>query len=216
MTVVSADAPMIKVGDVNVYGSVEEVTVPIILSNNPGMVSMTLTVEYDDSVLELCAVNDKDVFPGAMHSDKMATPYVLTWANDTAGANIYENGVIAELVFKVISEEEIDSTEVRIGYSKENEDILDYDLQVVDINVASGVIIFNNVLLGDVNMDGKVTNTDRAILSRTLANWSGYDMSALNTVAADVNLDGKVTNTDRAHLSRHLANWKGYETLPIQ
>lgn len=75
----------------------------------------------------------------------------------------------------------------------------------------------DTVLYGDVNGDGKVNPTDRAILSRYLAGWANYGPGLKFNVVienADVNADGMIKPNDRAILSRHLAGWEGYATLP--
>ena len=52
------------------------------------------------------------------------------------------------------------------------------------------------ILLGDVNGDGKVTNLDAAL---TYAAYNGtFAMTDAQRAAADVNKDGKVTNLDAA------------------
>ena len=52
------------------------------------------------------------------------------------------------------------------------------------------------ILLGDVNGDGKVTNLDAAL---TYAAYNGtLTMTNAQRAAADVNKDGKVTNLDAA------------------
>lgn len=67
---------------------------------------------------------------------------------------------------------------------------------------------------GDVNADGKLNLIDSIILSRNIADWTGYGDSTIDTKAADVDADGELTPADLTILVRHLANWKGYETLP--
>ena len=69
------------------------------------------------------------------------------------------------------------------------------------------------ILYGDVNNNGIVNNQDRMILTRYLAEWTGYE-TLDHPVAADVNQDGQVNNKDRMILTRHLAEWTGYEVLP--
>ena len=66
-------------------------------------------------------------------------------------------------------------------------------------------------LAGDVNADGYVNATDKAILNRYLAGWKGYNKKILNWEAADINKDGDVTAQDKAILNRYLAGWKGYD-----
>ena len=56
--------------------------------------------------------------------------------------------------------------------------------------------IKNNVIVGDVNEDGKVNTLDRVILTRYIAKWEEYPAGSINTVAADVNCDGKVNIYD--------------------
>ncbi len=64
---------------------------------------------------------------------------------------------------------------------------------------------------GDINGDGKVSALDPVVLSRHLANWTGYDdISEENAYIDD---DDRITSNDLVALSRHLAAWKGYETL---
>ena len=67
-------------------------------------------------------------------------------------------------------------------------------------------------LLGDVNGDGKVSIGDRTMLTRYLANWSGYE-EAVRKEVADINGDGRIGIADVTILRRHLAGWKGYENL---
>ena len=66
---------------------------------------------------------------------------------------------------------------------------------------------------GDVDADGVIGSTDSVILSRYLANWTGYDVSVW---AEYSNMDGDstITSSDSVILARHLASWSGYETLP--
>ncbi|MBO7148707.1 MAG: alkaline phosphatase [Clostridia bacterium] len=67
---------------------------------------------------------------------------------------------------------------------------------------------------GDVDADGVIGSTDSVILSRYLANWTGYDVSVW---AEYCNMDGDstITSGDSVILARHLASWSGYETLPL-
>lgn len=68
---------------------------------------------------------------------------------------------------------------------------------------------------GDVDCNGRVNSKDRAILSRYLEGWEGYELNEIQKLNADVNLDGNVDMLDRDILARHIAGWTGYETLPI-
>ena len=67
-------------------------------------------------------------------------------------------------------------------------------------------------IVGDINNDGEITNKDRFLLNRYLANMAGY--TNIDKTLADINGDGSVTDVDAEYLSRHLAGWAGYEKLP--
>ena len=75
------------------------------------------------------------------------------------------------------------------------------------------LVIPNDNVFGDVNGDDEVNAKDRMMLTRYLANWSGYEN--IDMTAADVNNDSEVNAKDRMILTRHLAKWQGYETLPF-
>ncbi|MCM1059804.1 MAG: dockerin type I domain-containing protein [Eubacterium sp.] len=59
------------------------------------------------------------------------------------------------------------------------------------------------VILGDVNGDGKVNGQDNILLNRYLANWG----NEIDMAAADMNGDGKVNGQDSIILARTLAGW---------
>jgi len=67
-------------------------------------------------------------------------------------------------------------------------------------------------IVGDINNDGEITNKDRFLLNRYLANMAGY--TDIDKTLADINGDGSVNATDAEYLSRYLAGWAGYEKLP--
>jgi len=76
-------------------------------------------------------------------------------------------------------------------------------------------------MLGDINGDGDVTATDRAMLARYVAKlpgWFGESAEAagrtIHIENADLNNDGQVTPTDRAILARFVAKLPGWTTLP--
>ncbi|MBP5662407.1 MAG: hypothetical protein J6X30_04560 [Clostridia bacterium] len=80
---------------------------------------------------------------------------------------------------------------------------LDY---AVDTNpYGAGPIVKTYILrrIADGNGDGDVTDADRMLLSRYLADWDvEIDLSLM-----DINGDGAVTAIDRAILARYLAQW---------
>ena len=206
------DAPQIVVSSVTTLAG-NTVTVDVSLLNNPGIVSMALTVDFDER-LTLASVTDSGLIPGQVHSPTMGNPYVLCWVNDTATENYTANGVIATLTFEVPEDMPVGEYPITISYDLDNYDIYNCDVETVEFAVVNGGVRVIDVLIGDVNTDTKVNALDRLYLTRYLANWANYPASVINMIAADVNTDTKVNALDRLILTRHLANWAGYETLP--
>lgn len=65
-------------------------------------------------------------------------------------------------------------------------------------------------ILGDVNSDGKVSNIDRFILNRYLANMIGY---LINRENSDIDGDNNVSEYDLEILDKYLAKHPGYDNL---
>ncbi|MBO5420426.1 MAG: InlB B-repeat-containing protein [Clostridia bacterium] len=191
-----------------------QVKVSVSLKNNPGITSMLLKVSYDTTKLQLVSVEDCGNLGSAYHSNSLNSPFTLSWANDTATTNYTHNGDIAVFTFKIKDGAALGSTPITITYDYDNYDIIDKDMNPVEFNVVSGSVNVIDVIIGDVNNDGKVNQLDRVVLTRYLANWTEYPEGSINTVAADVNCDGKVNTLDRVILTRFIANWTGYESLP--
>lgn len=190
------------------------VEIAIKAENNPGLVSMTLRVSFDSSVLTLKNVADGGILGSNSHKPELTSPYTLAWVNDTATENFTENGTIVTLTFEVASDAEIGNYPITVSYDYDNYDIYDKDVELVKFATVNGNIEVSDVIIGDVNGDGVVNNKDRLILTRYLAGWDSYGEDTVDLVAADVNGDGNVNNKDRLILTRHLAGWEGYEILP--
>jgi len=211
MSDLTADMPRVTISDANGLAG-GTVIVPVVITNNTGIVSMTLDLTFDESIFTLTEVRDTGLLSGQMHTTKYTSPYRLTWENDaSAKENITVNGTIAELVFTIAEDAPVGTYVFDVETVKDG--IYDINLDNVDFVMDDGVVSVVDYQIGDVNGDGEVTNRDRAQLSRVLADWDGYELESLIFAAADINGDGEITNRDRAILSRHLADWDGYETL---
>ena len=210
-TPVPSDAPQIVV-ESKTTSAGSTVAVNISIANNPGIVSMTLHVNFD-SRLELVSVQDTGLLPGKVHSTVMLNPYTLAWENDSATQNYTVNGTLVTLTFNVPENLEEGDYAVSVSYDSEGYEIYNFNAEPVDFAVVNGKISVTDIIYGDVNGDGKVNNLDRLILTRYLANWPDYPASRIKP-GADTNADGKINNLDRLILTRHLANWPDYATLP--
>ena len=212
-TILQDDQAAITIGAVTAHAG-DEITVPISLKNNPGLVNMRLYVHYDSTVLTLTEVKDGGLLGEQMHSDNLALePYVLYWTNGDAQENLAANGEIVSLKFKAAEDAALGYYPISVTYDAQEWDIVDKELQKVEFAPISGGVTISDILCGDVNGDGKVNPLDNIYLARYLADWSGYE-EKIDLLAADVNGDGKVNPLDKIILARHLADWQGYETLP--
>ena len=210
-TPVPSDVPQIVV-ESKTTSAGSTVAVNISIANNPGIVSMTLHVNFD-SRLELVSVQDTGLLPGQVHPTVMINPYTLVWANDSATQNYTVNGTIATLNFNVPENLEEGDYAISVSYDNDEYEIYDCNAETIDFAVVNGKISVTDIIYGDVNGDGKVNNLDRLVLTRYLANWPDYPASRIKP-GADTNADGKINNLDRLILTRHLANWPDYATLP--
>ena len=191
------------------------VNVPISLEKNPGIISMMLRVSYDSSVLTLTGVTDSGKLGTPYHNtDYSLNPYILSWGDDTATTDNTYCGEIAVLHFQIKEGAEEGVYPVTVSYDVSEPDIYNSAFEPVYFNLEQGSVTVRNVLIGDVNGDGKVNGIDRTYLARHIAKWAGYGENDIVYAAADVDANGKVNGIDRTVLARYIAKWPGYGELP--
>ncbi len=72
------------------------------------------------------------------------------------------------------------------------------------------------VLIGDVNLDGKVNGLDAGILQRYVSGWDGYRDKIKSMEAADVNRNGSVNGADAGVLARYASGWEEYSRFIVR
>ena len=83
----------------------DTVNIGLTMTNNPGIVNLTLLVQYNATAFKLTKVEDTNLLPGKMHSDNLNDPeYCLTWANDTVTTNYTVNGLLVTLSFEILTD----------------------------------------------------------------------------------------------------------------
>lgn len=190
------------------------VQVPVVISNNPGIASVLLTITYDESVLTLVEIEDTEIISGGNHSSTLTSPYQLSWMNQTMRENITGDGTIAVLFFEIAEDAEVGDYNINLSYDFENYDIVNADMEAVYFHTVDATITVLDLMYGDVNRDGRVNLLDSTILARYVAKWPDYTASSLDLQAADVNNDGRVNLLDSTILARHVAKWPDYSELP--
>lgn len=190
------------------------VRIPIVISDNPGIASILLTITYDESALTLIEIEDTKIISGGNHSSTLKSPYQLSWMNQTMKENITENGIIAILVFEIDKDADVGDYDIKLSYDFEDYDIVDADMEAVFFHTVDATITVLDSMFGDVNRDGRVNLLDSTILARYVAKWPEYTADSIDLQAADVNNDGRVNLLDSTILARHVAKWPDYSELP--
>ena len=136
----ASEIPTISVSDISADAG-DTVDVEVSLKENPGIITLSLLVKYDESVLKLTKVTDTGLFPGKTHSSDYKQPYTLYWDNGSVAENITVEGKIATLTFEIA--ENAVSKDYKVEISCDSEDTINYGLNYVDFAVEGGVITVN-------------------------------------------------------------------------
>jgi len=118
----------------------ETVKVKLWLSDNTGILSLRFSVEYSEE-LTLLGVTDSGILGEQHHSNQLASPYMLYWANDTETESFTANGVLAELEFAV-SDSAYDGQELTVTpvFEKDNDNVLDEEFTALELDTFSGTV----------------------------------------------------------------------------
>ena len=136
----AAGEPTIRVSGASAQAG-GTVRISISLENNPGIIAMLLKVEYNSSVLTLIDVQDAGLLGTTYHNPDLAkSPYILSWANDSADENYTVNGTIVTLTFQIKEGAAAGSYPVTVSYDNEEDHILNFNLETVDFRVEEGYV----------------------------------------------------------------------------
>lgn len=146
-TAFAADALTITVGTAS--GKVgETVTVPVAISNNPGILAAKLKFSFDSEKLELTGMTNGEVFAGdRMMFQPNCEQAVAVWENSTANNLVNANGTLLTLTFKIK-----DGAAGECSVTAVAEQIVDNDLKNITVVVVAGKIT--------VNADSEVPSLD--------------------------------------------------------
>ncbi len=189
-------------GSAAVRGS--EFTVAVRTQNNPGLISLQLSLEYDTKQLELLAVTQQD-FADISYSALDTSPLTIAWYDDTNGDNDTD-GVVAYLTFRV--KPEADFGESRLQLFVEREGVYNSAQETLACTIESAYVNVVEYLAGDLNGDARINNRDLGLLMKLLND----EAVSVNEKAADTNGDGSVNNRDLGLLQRYL---NGYDVTLV-
>ncbi|MBE7065238.1 MAG: hypothetical protein E7384_05435 [Ruminococcaceae bacterium] len=90
------------------------VNVNLNLRTNPGLVTLTVRVTYDTSVLELTKVTDNGILVGSQLNTSYGSPYTISWIDGTTTVNNFKTGDIATYTFKIKENAPVGKTSVQL------------------------------------------------------------------------------------------------------
>jgi len=177
----------------------KEITATVKLENNPGLVSMKLSIDYDTTKLELIGIEEADGFDS--EQGPLTSPLIVNWV-DAIHPDNTTDGVFVQLIFKVKDDAVEGPTPITVRYDAD--DLFNYDLEPVLFNVVNAETDVRKCLPGDLNNDGKINIRDLGVLQQHLNGWDGI---SIELSAADLNADGKVNIRDLGLLQQYLNGW---------
>ena len=186
------------------------VDVQIVMNNNPGIIGMTLDVDYNSSAMTLVQVIDGGILGMSTHKPELTSPYTLSWSNDTAAENLKGSGVIATLRFAVSTDAAVGEYPITLSYDYDNYDIYNVAIEPVYFKTEAGCVAVNmgaseKPLLGDADSDGIITILDVTTIQRQLLSIAIKNEKATVERNGDVNGDG-LDITDATWIQRYLVN----------
>lgn len=194
----------LKIITSNEYAKTGElIPITIHLQDNPGITSMTLDVEYDDSALTLKSVENAELITGAtFHTSNSlnSNPYRLIWNVGTG--NNAANGKIVTIYFQV--KETAALGEYPITISANQGDVFNTTLENVSFTCVNGSVkVYDGFQPGDVNHDNVINAKDATLINQYYAGWQ----VSLDMQAADVTGDGIVNAKDATLILQKYAGW---------
>lgn len=128
------------------------VRVDLNLTENPGLISIHLKVNYDPDVFEFSKVENKNLFgssPTFLPADDEGC-YRVNWLDYVTEENLTQTGLLASVYFKVKDTAENGNYEFVIGAVEE--DITDYDFNQLPISFENASVKVNDGLSDDATL----------------------------------------------------------------
>lgn len=221
-----ASGSYVKAGDT--------ITVPIKITDNPGILGFHFTMRYNKDVITPQSIS-QTTFEEQVINQYAAAGEVLTSgelnttvkADNTGGSGtnealniswyhiseMEEDGVLFQVKFKVNENSGTTVSELLLTcdnmVGEENASIIptikDGEITIVDASDTK-------LKRGDIYIDSKVDERDGILLAKYLVNRAGVLLSKEQLDAADVYIDGKVNTKDSVRLAQLISGWEFTET----
>ena len=140
------------------------VRVDLNLTDNPGLISIHLKVNYDPDVFEFSKAEDKKLFgttPTYLTADDEGC-YRLNWLDYQTEANHTQTGLLASVYFKVKNTAEDGNYEFTIGAIED--DVTDFDLNQLPISFENASVKVNDGRSDDATLKSLVLSNKNVSL----------------------------------------------------
>ncbi len=152
LTVPAFAAGTVSVDFGNVSGKTgETITLPVMITNNPGIATFRFRITYDADTLEFVSVEKGAVLTSgtlANSVNKEESTVTFLWYSTT---DVIGDGVIANLKFKILKPED-GKCDIAVTYLPQ--DLLNEDSQQISYTVSEGSV----TVMNGVNISGDITS----------------------------------------------------------
>lgn len=139
-----ADKPIVYVESKDINLEDKKLVVPVAIKNNPGILGMTLTLEYDDRIFSLINVKNGEVFEKNLNmtsSKVLKSGCKFVWDGLEVTSNDKKDGEILLLEFDISDSAEEGVYSMKVSYDEG--DIIDNELNSIDLLIENGNIIIS-------------------------------------------------------------------------
>ena len=191
----------ISLKDVNATPG-EEIEVPVMISDNPGISAMKVSISYDQNILTPVNAEKTSLLGGAVIKGEKQEDgiYNVLWYNTK---DINENGVIYKVKFKVNENANINS-ETKLKVTSAAGDVCDAQHNDIELNDATGAINMKEKLYGDIYEDDVLNSHDVLLLQQYLTELAQFTDHQL--LLADMTNDNEVNMQDLVVLANKVVS----------
>ncbi len=191
----------------------ETLTIPVSISENPGIAGIQLVLEYDDTVLTPIKVTKGDIlqygtFVSNLDDEEYESAAVSVYWGDAFNMTDVE-GVLFNVTFEVSRTAPLGEYTINAIYEKG--DINDEMFNAVMPDILTGTVTIADTIRGDINLDRKCSISDLTMLSQYLAKWPSImtqiDGNETMWNAANVHKDSRVDARDGTRLTQLLLGY---------
>ena len=134
----ASDTGKISIGNVSCKPG-DTVSVPVRLDKNPGIVSIYLSIKYDESVMKLNSITDTGLLTDYQSGDIKQNPFTLSWEMASISENNESTGELVVLNFSILEDGSAGDYDITVSeYGSGN--VYDIDLNDVTFEYVAGTI----------------------------------------------------------------------------